>query len=247
MESASMGEQSSSELSQAPEPAAQRGLLAHVIGFGRLLRIMGVETSPSQMLDLVQALEHVSIADHTDFYWTSRGLLVKRREDFLVFDQAFAIFWNAREHTGGDAVDAMAKEPQAKPRMKRARLPQSEGAAASVSQAGGKAERVLEPDAGADEEARTQVTRIAYYSPVEVSREKDFREMTWEEAQAARRAMAHMEWRLGMRRTRRYCRGRRGRLNMRRVFRDNLRYGGDVLDLAYRTRVMHPRPLVVLC
>lgn len=50
-----------------------------------------------------------------------------------------------------------------------------------------------------------------------------------------------------MRRTRRYRRGRRGRLNMRRVLRDNLRYGGDVLSLAYRTHVLHPRPLVVLC
>jgi uncharacterized protein with von Willebrand factor type A (vWA) domain len=50
-----------------------------------------------------------------------------------------------------------------------------------------------------------------------------------------------------MRRTRRYQRGNRGRLHLRRVMRDNLRYGGDVLTLAYRTHVVHPRPLVVLC
>ena len=29
--------------------------------------------------------------------------------------------------------------------------------------------------------------------------------------------------------------------------RDNLRYGGEVLTLAYRTFALHPRPLVVLC
>ncbi len=222
-------------------------LLGRVLGFGRLLRLMGVETSLSQVLDLVKALEHISIADRAGFYLASRALLVTRREDFLIFDQAFTIFWAGSEAPASAQRDPRAAEPQSKPRVKQARLPRTESPDSSVGRQVAKAESGPEPDTGDGEPPEAPVTRIAYYSPTEVNREKDFREMTWEEAQAARQAMAHMEWRLGMRRTRRYRRGRRGRLNMRRVLRDNLRFGGDVLSLAYRKHVLHPRPLVVLC
>lgn len=239
--------QTSSELIQAFEPGAQSGyLLGQLLRFGRLLRVMGVETSLRQMLDLVEALEYVSIADRLDFYCATRALLVTRREDLLVFDQAFAIFWNMRE---GAAIKppGRAKEPEARPPLKQARLPRSESPAALINRPGGKAEPIPDRDAGDTQDTEAPIAKIAYYSPIEVNRQKDFREMTWEEVQAARQAMAAMEWRLGMRRTRRYRRGRQGRLYLRRVMRDNLRYGGEVLTLAYRTHVFHPRPLVVLC
>ena len=220
--------------------------MGQLLRFGRLLRVMGVETSLRQMLELVDALEYVSIADRLDFYCAARALLVTRREDLLVFDQAFAIFWSTREsalaHPPG-----LDKEPAAKPPLKQARLPRSESPEASINRQVGKAEPVPNKDAGDNQDEQAPITKIAYYSPIEVNRQKDFREMTWEEIQAARHAMAAMEWRIGMRRTRRYQRGRRGRLDLRRVMRDNLRYGGEVLTLAYRTHALHPRPLVVLC
>jgi uncharacterized protein with von Willebrand factor type A (vWA) domain len=240
-------EQNSSELTGAFEPGAQSGyLLGQLLRFGRLLRVMGVETSLRQMLDLVAALEYVSIANRLDFYCAARALLVMRREDLLVFDQAFAIFWNRREGAAAQPP-GRAKESEAKPPQKQARLPRSESPAASINRPAKQAESRPDQDSGDSQDDQTQITKIAYYSPIEVNRQKDFREMTWEEIQAARHAMNTMEWKLGMRRTRRYQRGRRGRLHLRRMMRDNLRYGGEVLTLAYRTYALHPRPLVVLC
>ncbi len=207
---------------------------------------MGVETSLRQMLDLVAALEYVSIANRLDFYCAARALLVMRREDLLVFDQAFAIFWGRREGAAAQPPNR-AQEPQAKPPQRQARLPRSETPAAAINQPAKKPGSVPEPDAGGAQDDQAPVMKIAYYSPIEVNRQKDFREMTWEEVRAARHAMNAMEWKLGTRRTRRYQRGRRGRLHLRRMMRDNLRYGGEVLALAYRTFALHPRPLVVLC
>jgi hypothetical protein len=233
---------------QAGEPAAQNGaLLVPLLRFGSLLRLMGVETSLRQMLDLVEALNFVSIADRRDFYFAAKAVLVTRREDMPIFDQAFTIFWGWREGQAAKPA-GRAKEPEAKQSMKRARVPRADSPAASIDRPGAKAEAAPDKDSDdAQDKPPAPVTKIAYYSPIEVNRQKDFREMTWDEVQAARRAMAGMEWRLGMRRTRRFERSHRGRLHLRRVMRDNLRYGGEVLTLAYRRHAVHPRPVVVLC
>ncbi len=37
------------------------------------------------------------IGTRDDFYWTLHAVLVNRREDHLVFDEAFRLFWKSRE------------------------------------------------------------------------------------------------------------------------------------------------------
>jgi uncharacterized protein with von Willebrand factor type A (vWA) domain len=85
------------------------------------------------------------------------------------------------------------------------------------------------------------------YSPQEVLHQKDFGEMSWEEIQEAKQAIANLDWKLGERRTRRVRPSYKGRLNLRRIMRDNLRHGGEPIHLAFRRRVHRPRSLVVLC
>lgn len=206
-------------------------LLGHLLRFGRLLRTMGVDVSLSQMLDLVDALEHVPITDRRDFYYTARTVLINRREDRLVFDQAFAIFWQSMQQLDGAGLgDGLEDDAN----LKRLRLPAE---SAGEGELGGEDE----------EEQEEEFDRIMTYSPRETLREKDFAEMTWEEIQEAKRAIAALEWDLGMRRTRRLRAGHKGRLHLRRVMRDNLAHGGEPINLAYRRRNEKPRPLVVLC
>ncbi len=72
--------------------------------------------------------------------------------------------------------------------------------------------------------------------------------MTWEEVQAAKLALTSMHWTISERLTRRQRVARRGhRLDLRRVTRDNLRYGGEPLVLRWRRRKTRPRPIVLLC
>ncbi|GAP62569.1 hypothetical protein ARMA_0992 [Ardenticatena maritima] len=207
-------------------PNAPRGyLLGHLLRFARLLRRMGVGVSLSQVLDLVEALKHVPITNRRDFYYTARALLITRREDMPIFDEAFALFWRM----------AASETPTTSgtTRLKRLRLP-------------------AEPPAGDEQESDEgeeviRIERRFTYSPTERLRQKDFEEMTWEEIQEAKRAIAAMSWKLGMRRTRRYQPARKGVPSLRRLLRDNLTFGGEPVRLAYRQRREEPRPLVILC
>lgn len=214
-------------------------LLAHVLQFGRVLRLMGISVSLSQMLDLVKALGYVSITDRDSFYYSARALLVNRREDLPVFDQAFRIFWEMQNPPD-------RRDPTKPAKAKRARLPErpaEKGRTGAVRFE--QAERAPQADEGERQVPAQKFTQT--YSPAEVLRHKDFGEMTWEETQEARRAIASLGWKLGQRRTRRYHSGPKGRLNMRSIVRDNLSRGGEPLKLAYRLRAQRPRPLVVLC
>ena len=214
-------------------------LLGHLLRFGRLLRLMGVPLSLRQMLDLVEATQYVPITDASSFYCAARAMLVHRREDLPVFDQAYAIFWRA--------VNAPASGLKANEQPKRARLPRDHSRRPGEKEGGGQPQGERTAGEEADDGQDQRWVRPARYSPREILRHKDFGEMSWEEIQAAKRAMNELEWKLGQRRTRRYAPGKRGRLDLRRVMRNNLSKGGELIQLAYRMRIYHPRPLVVLC
>jgi uncharacterized protein with von Willebrand factor type A (vWA) domain len=223
------------------EPSSNGGgyLLGHLLRFGQLLRVMGVDVSTGQILDLVEALQYVPITDHFDFYHTCQALLVNRREDFLVFDQAFRLFWRVE---GDSSTQPAGHEAGAE--AKRARLP-AKPAFKPGTEMDGAGNQGGKP--GQDEDAdRAGRDHHMIYSPDEVLRNKDFGEMTWEEIQEAKWAIASLQWDLGERRTRRNRPYSKGRINLRRMIRDNLRHGGEPINLAYRRRVFRPRPLVVL-
>lgn len=214
-------------------------LLGHLLRFGQLLRLMGVDVSTGQILDLVEALEFVPITSRPDFYHTCQALLVNRREDFVVFDQAFHLFWRA------DSDGLREEGLDSGSRVKRARLPVTPAFKPDADPASG-GNQSGKPGEDGDGSAHAGRDQPMIYSPDEVLRHKDFGEMTWEEIQEAKRAIASLQWNLGDRRTRRIRPYSKGSINMRRMVRDNLRHGGEPINLAYRQRVFRPRPLVVL-
>ena len=212
-------------------------LLAHILRFGQMLRLMGVPVSLRQMLDLVEATRHVPIAEQLNFYCAAQALLVNCREDLPIFDQAFSVFWRS--------INPPQSSRTGNEKGKRARLPGEPDADSSSPEEGGRLAVGQAPGDGEGEQAIA--VQIGRYSPMEVLRQKDFGEMSWEEVQAAKRALARLDWKLGERRTRRFHPGRPGRLDLRRVMRNNLSNGGEPIVLSFRTRAYHPRPLVVLC
>ncbi|HYN87257.1 MAG TPA: VWA domain-containing protein [Ardenticatenaceae bacterium] len=210
------------------QPPAGGHLLAHLLRFGRLLRLMGVKSNLSQMLELVRALEVIPITSRRDFYFAARALLVTRHEEYPVFDQAFGLYWRMPEPLR-DELPAKTRQ-----RARRARLPSLPAAIAGE-----------EPEEHRPEEETT--TRLSY-SGAEALRNKDFAEMTWEEIEAAKAAMRALSWPIGQRPTRRVRTAAGGHhLDLRRVLRESLRYGGEPLALRWRERKTRPRPLVVLC
>jgi uncharacterized protein with von Willebrand factor type A (vWA) domain len=207
-------------------------LLEHVLAFTHLLREMGVDVSPGQALELVRALEHAPITSREDFRGAARCTLIRRHEDLPLFDTAFAFYW--RSSSGFDP--SVMAIPMVKPPAKPLRLPRRKRG---------------QDDEGREDDTSEQEERVEIrlsYSAGEALRKKDFGSFSWEEVQACKALLKDLAWRIEPRTTRRRRPTVRGRhLDMRRLLRRNLRYGGEPIEFTWRTRRTHQRPLVVLC
>jgi uncharacterized protein with von Willebrand factor type A (vWA) domain len=201
-------------------------LLHNIVLFGRLLRGLGMGVTPTQILDFVTALDWIDLSRKEDVKESARAIFVSRPEQMRLFDEAFDLFWQRRE----DRLQAIDPGPlNQRPQIQ---------------------ERYALLDQGRDpdpirEEARSEQMRT--YSAVEILRQKDFAQMTASELAQIKTLMQGMRWPLAHRR-RRHTAARTGKqLDIRRTFRHNMRYGGELLHLARRRRKLKPRPLVLLC
>jgi uncharacterized protein with von Willebrand factor type A (vWA) domain len=68
-------------------------LVANVMHFARVLRAAGLPVGPGKVLEAVRALEVIDLGQRHDFYWTLHAVFVNRRDQRMLFDQAFHIFW----------------------------------------------------------------------------------------------------------------------------------------------------------
>ncbi|MSP13874.1 MAG: VWA domain-containing protein [Chloroflexi bacterium] len=217
-------------------------LFKNVLVFGRLLRDMGVNVNPGQMMDYIRALQDVGWHRRDDVYFTGLSILVNRIEQILIYDQAFDLFW--RTATAGGSPVPGSITPQVQPL--RAPPMQNQGGQKKGEQ--GPTGKKQKTETGQDEDQDQEIEEIMTYSPLEILRKKDFEGYTWEEIQQAKRLMQQMAWRVGERPTRRKVSSHKGRhLDLRRVMRRNLKYGGIPMELSWRERKYKRRPLVVLC
>jgi uncharacterized protein len=218
--------------SESPDP--QGGQLLHnLLLFGRVCKRLGIDVTPSGMIDVAHALEYIDLGVKPDFYHALRALIVTRQRDLALFDEAFRRFWQRpRDERYALDVHGPNRQSQRKTRLARQAGDGSDGAA------GGD---------GAHESDRQVIVPVFTYSHQDILRRKDFAEMTGEELVQARQMMARLRWSLGTRRTRRFMPGRGEQLDLRQSFRRNLRYGGETLDLPTRSHKVKPRALVLLC
>ncbi len=209
-------------------------LLRNILLFGRLLRAVGVKMTPTQIFDLVEGLDYVDLRRREDFKNSARTILIARQEHIPIFDRAFDLFWQARD-TGTlmelDLGSLLQKPPETEKTVELM-PPQEEG----------------QDDTPERESDEPVIDKVYTYSAREVLRHKDFAELDPEELQEIKHMMQNMNWQLEQRRTRRKTRAPRGNyLDMRRTFRQNLRYGGQPLELTWRRRKLKRRPLVAIC
>lgn len=194
-----------------------------LLAFGRYLRSLGLDVHVGRMLDATEALLHVNIGRRDEVYHTLRALLVHRHDDLALFDRAFEAFWEARQPAAGIAADS---ESVARP------LEESAAGAGLDEPAGSR-------------ESRTEA--VLTWSRDESLAAKDFAAFTADEIAYGHSALDRLVWRPGLRRTRRWIRGRGPRVDLRRALARSLRTGGDVIVLPRLRRRTRPRPLVLLC
>lgn len=201
-------------------------LLSNCVLFGRLLRSLGMDIPPTQMVDVVDSLNHVHIGNRQDFKNMLAALLVRRREQQKRFEEAFDSFWQARWESVPLKADSSPRSPQIE----------------WLQPANADGQESTETPTSPEIEIRQT------YSDLEVLRQKHFAQLNETELQALRQQMRSIVWQLEPRRIRRTERATRGALlDMRRTLRQNLRNRGDIFNLARRRRRYKRRPVVVLC
>src|SRR5215510_12553249 len=72
-------------------------LVTNLVRFVGLLRDAGVHVHGGRIPDVVSAMERVGVSHRTDVKAAMRGLLIHRRDDIRLFDDAFDRFWRARQ------------------------------------------------------------------------------------------------------------------------------------------------------
>ncbi len=235
-------------------------LLYRLTEFGRILWEVGIYVGPGKMLDLVETLKYVDFTNKEDFYQTLKCSLLAKHEQEAVFDQMYLYYWHMRNRQGqkpGDATPGAAKredKPLRLPPSEMKRLaehlntPTEQRKELRPQMRETERKRVAEErqaEEANDEEEQPQGTA---YSAIEMLRKKDFESFSWDEMQEAKKLMAEMRWKLGLRETQRMAPARRGSSpDMRRIVRRNLKYGAELLELTWREKRFKPRPLVIIC
>jgi len=210
----------------------------NIVYFARTLRKAGMRVGPASVKDAIEAVLTAGIGSRDDFYWVLHSVLVKRREDHPVFDEAFRLYWKSRE-----LIEKMlAMFSPVAPDMREREKPRA--AENRVSQAMFEGHVKRQPP---QETPEIEIDARFTASGNEVLRTKDFAQMTASEIGEAKRAIAELELPFDTVRTRRYRSDASGRMiDPRAMMRAAARTGGKLVLPKFRSsREVHP-PLVVL-
>jgi uncharacterized protein with von Willebrand factor type A (vWA) domain len=213
-------------------PASSK-LAENVVHFTRLLRGAGLRLGPASGLDALAATAAVDVIQRDELYWALHAVLVKRPEDFELFDQAFRLFW--RDPLGAEAALAQL--------LPHIRVPRAQTVSRRI------AEAWRPPSAsGKPVPEKTEFDAAFTFSADEVLRTRDFDQMSAGELARAKRIVARLAAALRSVRTRRFASDPHGTaVDLARTARDSFRTFGDLAPLRFRSRVFLPPPLVVLC
>ncbi|MGH6974264.1 MAG: vWA domain-containing protein [Stellaceae bacterium] len=218
-------------------PSAGGGnLVANIMYFARTLRAAGLPVGPGKVLQAVEAVRAVGIESREDFYWTLHAVFVNRRDQRLIFDQAFHVFWRNPKLLER-MLGLLLPELQA-PRQDGAEMSRRLAEALRAGQADG---------AGRPHDDKAEFDAAMTFSPREVLQTMDFEKMLTAEMNAARAAVKKLALALAEKPTRRFAANPRGaRVDMRATLRAQLRAGG-LIALKRKDRATRSPPLVVLC
>jgi uncharacterized protein with von Willebrand factor type A (vWA) domain len=217
--------------------AVRSRITDNIVYFARTLRKAGVPVGPASVVDAVQAVEVSGISNRDDLYWTLHAVFVRKREHRILFDEAFRVYWQSR-----GLIEKMLAilSPVAPPRGAPEKPKAGQTRVAQAFQAN--KERIAE-------ETRPEIEVDAKFtvSGKELLQSKDFAQMTAEEINDAKKALASMALSMDKIRLRRLVPAHSGKVDPRRTLRASMRAGGDIIDLKFRQPAEKLPPLVAIC
>ena len=196
------------------------------VAFSRVLRGAGLAVPTSSTIAFAEALACTGLDDRDQTYWAGRATLVRRPEDHLLFDHAFAVFWEHATSSGFDDIE-------------------EEAATITLAIDDDSVDGDDEPDSA---EASDDPVIELRFSSTEVLRQKDFADYSSEELTEAQQLMSKMRLVGSPRRSLRLMKATRptSRPDLRRTVRSALRAGGEPIRRHHLTRSTRRRRLVLL-
>jgi len=211
-----------------PDPGTV--LTRNWLHFGRILRGLGFDAGPVRMLPFLTTLTVIDLGRPDDLRTAVHAHFGRRRDELPILDRVLAAFLGSPHGPDGDAA---ASSSQTAVRER-----------GEVMSRTARQLKVLDEDDGSE---GAEEQKVASYSQVEVLRQKDFDSLSEAEMAEVRRLIRLMRLPAGLTRSRRTRAGGRDRLDIRRLLRRSLRFGGELLVFSWKSPAVRPRPLVLLC
>jgi len=211
--------------------ATEGSFFHNVLLFTRTLYRAGIPVSMSQTMDFCQALTLIEIGQRQQVYHAARCLLITDHVQIPLFDTLFNFFWRKPPQNG----DGRGQKAPVAPRHNR---PQQHPyqLAMLMSRRAQPADREIE-----------LADRAGTFSDAEQLQRKSFVEMTPEELATVKRLMQQMRWQISQRQTRRWVPDSQGRqLHMRQMMRRAGKNAGIPLHLAWQSKKIKQRPLILI-
>jgi len=220
----------------AGRAAASGHLAENVLHFVRVLRAAGLALGPAKVLDALAAVQATGIDNREDFRSALAAVLVSRRDQLEIFEQAFDLFW---------------RHPRLVEKMIAAMLPRVHSRTGDAPPPGipeRLAQALLGERAGKPLERELELDAAFTFSPREVLQRKDFATMTAGELAEVRAMLAKLRLPLPRRTVRRTEPAHRGHVvDLRASLRGMTGAAGMAAPLRLRARRREVPPLVVLC
>jgi uncharacterized protein with von Willebrand factor type A (vWA) domain len=211
-------------------------LADNVVRFTRILRAAGLPAGTGRVLEALRAVEAVGVSSRAGVYHALRAVLVSRRAERELFDEAFRAFFRAPELVD-PALAGLLSQVQVP-------IEERKGMTRRLAEAMGvpPLKELVQPV------ERVEFDMSLTWSDRETLRKKDFEQMSAEELARTRAAVARLRLPIPEVPIRRFRPDAAGaRIDLRATLRAASRGGFGQLDLRWRTRQRRPPPIVCLC
>ena len=211
----------------------------NIVYFARALRRASVPVGTSQILDALRAVQKVGFTKRRDFHSVLRAMIVSRKENLLVFDQVFAMFWRDPEFLENLITNLLPVITA--PSIERPLAPAQNRAAEAMAGGGG---QPREAPLSEQLELEAQFSQ----SSIEKLSSKDFESMSNAEIKDSERAIRNIKLKVPKLLGRRYAQSQQGeRIDIRKALQIARRNGGIVANLPKKRTTPRKLNLVILC
>lgn len=201
----------------------------HVIQFCRFLRDNGFAVGPTEEVDVLNALTMIDWADRLQFKAVLKTVLVKNISQFHLFDELYTKYWWELKR----AQDSKLKDSQE---------------ADQPSKAKQQAPAIEVIKNWLHGNPQNEIKEVAQYSPGMAKGKADLSAFAEEESREWSHIIRILKRQLENQPNRRLVHNKKpGQLSLRPLVRQNMRKGGELLDLYFKHPKKQKLKLVLLC